>query len=62
VRFEIYKDKQGDYRWRLVAANGRITAESGEGYSGLSHVNRAVKRLQRLGGGLYAWPIVVVQE
>lgn len=28
----IYKAKDG-YRWRLVAANGRIIAESGEAYS-----------------------------
>jgi uncharacterized protein YegP (UPF0339 family) len=28
----IYKDKAGEWRWRRKAANGRITAESGEGY------------------------------
>lgn len=42
MHFEIYEQKQGgllsaatgggDYRWRLVAHNGRIIADSGEGY------------------------------
>jgi uncharacterized protein YegP (UPF0339 family) len=32
-KFEIFKDKAGQYRWRLVAPNGKSIAESGEGYS-----------------------------
>ena len=31
-RFEIYRDAKGEYRWRFVAPNGRIMADSGEGY------------------------------
>jgi uncharacterized protein YegP (UPF0339 family) len=30
--FVIFKDSKGEYRWRLKAANGRIIADSGEGY------------------------------
>ena len=30
---EIYVDKKFEYRWRLKASNGRIVAESGEGYN-----------------------------
>src|SRR5262249_23176662 len=30
--FEIYKDKSGQFRWRLKANNGKIIADSGEGY------------------------------
>jgi uncharacterized protein len=30
--FEIYKDKSGQFRWRLKAANGKIIADCGEGY------------------------------
>jgi uncharacterized protein YegP (UPF0339 family) len=26
------KDKKGEWRWRLKATNGRILADSGEGY------------------------------
>ncbi|MFN2299291.1 MAG: HVO_2922 family protein [Anaerolineales bacterium] len=32
-KFEVYKDKGGEYRWRLVAPNGQSIADSGEGYS-----------------------------
>lgn len=42
MKFEVFKEKTaatsllasgaGDWRWRLRAANGRIIANSGEGY------------------------------
>ena len=32
ARFQIYRDSQGEYRWRLRAANGEIIADSNEGY------------------------------
>ncbi|PJZ83035.1 YegP family protein [Leptospira harrisiae] len=32
AKFEIYKDKAGEFRFRLKAANGEIIASS-EGYS-----------------------------
>lgn len=32
MRIEVYKDKKREHRWRMVAGNGRIIAESGEGY------------------------------
>ena len=31
-KFEVYKDKAGEWRWRLRASNGKIIADSGEGY------------------------------
>ena len=31
--FEMYVDKAGEYRWRLVHQNGNIIADSGEGYT-----------------------------
>ncbi len=31
--FDVYQDSKGEYRWRFVAANGRIVAVSSEGYS-----------------------------
>lgn len=30
--FELYKDKAGEFRWRLRHDNGNIIADSGEGY------------------------------
>jgi uncharacterized protein YegP (UPF0339 family) len=31
-KFQVYEDRAGEYRWRLRASNGRIVADSGEGY------------------------------
>jgi uncharacterized protein YegP (UPF0339 family) len=31
--FELYKDRAGEYRWRLRHQNGNIIADSGEGYN-----------------------------
>jgi uncharacterized protein len=32
MKFELYKDKMRQYRWRLVAANGETIADCAEGY------------------------------
>ncbi len=32
MKFHVYKDAKGEWRWRLTAKNGRIIADSGEGY------------------------------
>ena len=32
MTYYIYKDRALQYRWQLVAANGKIIADSGEGY------------------------------
>lgn len=32
MHFELYRDADGDWRWRLKAGNGRVVASSGEGY------------------------------
>jgi len=47
-RFEIYRDRRKEWRWRLKAANGRIIADSGEGYSRREHARRATRRLIQL--------------
>ena len=31
--FEVYRDAENEWRWRLVARNGKIIADSAEGYS-----------------------------
>lgn len=33
ARWEIYRDAANKHRWRLVAANNRIVASSGEAFS-----------------------------
>jgi uncharacterized protein YegP (UPF0339 family) len=30
--FEVFKDVKKEFRWRLKASNGKIIADSGEGY------------------------------
>jgi uncharacterized protein YegP (UPF0339 family) len=32
MKFVVYKDARGEFRWRLFAANGRTITDSGEGY------------------------------
>lgn len=32
-RVEFYKDAQDDWRWRYVALNNRVMADSSEGYA-----------------------------
>ena len=31
-KFEVYKDKRGEFRWRRTASNGNIVGASSEGY------------------------------
>lgn len=45
THYEIYEDEAGEFRWRLVAANGRIVADSGEGYTRESDAHRAAADL-----------------
>jgi uncharacterized protein YegP (UPF0339 family) len=33
AKFTLYKDTAGYYRWRFLANNGRIVADSAEGYN-----------------------------
>ena len=32
MKFQLYKDQSGQWRWRLLAQNGKIVATSGESY------------------------------
>ena len=46
--FEIYKDRKAEYRWRAVAHNGKIIADSAEGYRTHYNATRAAFRFQTL--------------
>ncbi len=37
MKFQIYRSAEGSYKWRLVAANGRVVAHSGQVFSSRSH-------------------------
>lgn len=41
-KFHIYEDREGDWRWRLVSANGRKISDSAEGYTSKAGARRAV--------------------
>lgn len=47
-RFVIYEDQAGEWRWRLVAGNGRVVADGSESYVSRSNVVRAVRRVVEL--------------
>jgi uncharacterized protein YegP (UPF0339 family) len=46
MTYEYYKDKKGEWRWRLVAANGRILADSGEGYKSEKECKDDINRVK----------------
>lgn len=43
--FLIYLDQAGEYRWRCEAANGRIMADSGEGYRNYQDCRDAIGKV-----------------
>lgn len=46
MRFEIYRDKQIGYRWRLMTRDHQVMADSGEGYDRRDVARRAIAALQ----------------
>lgn len=42
MRFQVYQDGSGQWRWRLLAANGKVIADSGEAYTRKRDCERAV--------------------
>ena len=46
LTFERYKDALSNWRWRLRAGNGRIIADSGEGYVALADCDHAISLIQ----------------
>jgi len=45
--FDRYLDRDSKWRWRFVAPNGRIMADSGEGYSSLAACDEAIAVIKR---------------
>lgn len=46
MKFIIYKDKKGEFRWKLKASNNLIIADSGEGYKHRIDCYDAIKLIQ----------------
>ena len=47
TKFQIYKDRKGEYRWRLRARNGEIIADSNEGYSSKANCKHGIDRVRQ---------------
>ena len=45
MKIQIYQDTLGAWRWRAVAGNGQIMADSAESYDTRANVERAIDRL-----------------
>jgi len=43
AKLEIYRDSKREWRWRLRASNGRIVADSGEGYRRKASMLRGIE-------------------
>ena len=48
AKFQIFKDKAGEYRWRLRASNNEIIADSAEGYKRKSDCEHGIDLLKLL--------------
>jgi len=53
MRFELYEDKADEWRWRLVADNGNIVADSGEGYKNKVDALQSIGVIQKSAGEAY---------
>ncbi|MFW6153153.1 MAG: HVO_2922 family protein, partial [Halobacteriota archaeon] len=45
--FDLYRDQAEEWRWRLLASNGRIIADSGEGYGARAKARQGIASVQR---------------
>ncbi|HCN29224.1 MAG TPA: DUF1508 domain-containing protein [Verrucomicrobiales bacterium] len=54
MTYRKYQDPNRHWRWRLVAANGRIIANSGEGYHNEKDCDSAIQLVK----GTYAAPVL----
>lgn len=46
MKFELYQDRGGEYRWRLKHSNGNILATSSEGYKAKASAMRCIENVQ----------------
>lgn len=49
LKFEVYKDKAGEFRWRLKAANGATLATGGQGYKAKADAQNGVELVKKSG-------------
>jgi uncharacterized protein YegP (UPF0339 family) len=49
MTFQLYKDRKGEYRWRLKHPNGNILATSSEGYKSKDSAMRCIENVRSAG-------------
>lgn len=47
LKIEMYKDRRGQWRWRMLARNGKVIADSAESYSKRGNVVRAARSVRQ---------------
>ncbi|MFA1610769.1 HVO_2922 family protein [Halobellus rubicundus] len=47
AKFELFEDRSGQYRWRLVHSNGNIIADSGEGYASKQKAKQGIESVKK---------------
>jgi uncharacterized protein YegP (UPF0339 family) len=47
AKFELYKDAKGEFRWRLMASNGQMIANSGEGYKSRESAKSGIESVKK---------------
>lgn len=50
MKFELYKDRRGEFRWRLKHSNGNILATASEGYKSKDSALRCIENVRNSGG------------
>ncbi len=49
MKFELYKGKDDQFRWRLKAGNGAVLATAGQGYKAAADARHGIELLQKAG-------------
>ncbi len=47
AKFELYKDAKGEFRWRLLASNGQVIANGGEGYKTKESAKNGIESVKK---------------
>jgi uncharacterized protein YegP (UPF0339 family) len=55
MRFAVYKDNAGEWRWRLLGANNHRVAESSEGYKNQSDCIDIIKVIKGAVASVPVW-------
>ena len=50
MEYHVYKDTKNEWRWRLLASNKKIIADSGEGYSAKADCLAGIKSVKGSSG------------